>query len=97
MHVTYKLTGHAAGPKASYTTATGVVERTIVNKDTAPSSVEESIEIDVPAGKQLTLTIEGQQYEDNVRCTIVGSDGLVLSDNAAQGLHNKATCEAAAA
>lgn len=95
VRVTYKFAGKAEAPKASYTTATGSEERTIVA--TSAGVIVDEFGVDVPAGKALTVTIEAQHYTENVQCTIVGSDGKVISDNKASGLHGKATCEGAAA
>lgn len=96
VHVTYQFGGHATTPTVSYTTATGVDERPLL--DTGSATITEKVGVDVPAGKQLTATIAVRYFGDErVTCSIVGSDGKVLSESSAVGVDNKATCEAAAA
>jgi hypothetical protein len=96
VRVTYRFEGAAEGPKVSYTTATGVEQKTIVNPSAAPSNTNEDIAVDVPSGKQVTSTIEAQHFTEEVECIIIDSKGNTIADNKAQGANSTATCEATA-
>lgn len=97
VHITYKTAGQASAPKVSYRTATGTQEVRITTN--SQGGIDQAYEVDVPKGSPVSMTIEiTVPGDDNVRCTIVGSTGQTIADNASSGTTGtKATCEGVAA